>query len=120
MHSLERTWFAGMSSAASPFRGRGDYAGAQDYRLLPFRFGQQDGERYILTNDVGEYVLLRRDELVALKDRTIDRASTPYRKLKSRHFLFDDASKVSIDLLALKYRTRLEPLADFTGLHIFV
>jgi His-Xaa-Ser system radical SAM maturase HxsB len=40
--------------------------------------------------------------------------------LKARHFLFDEQSRVALDLLALKYRTRADALAAFTGLHMFV
>jgi His-Xaa-Ser system radical SAM maturase HxsB len=43
-----------------------------------------------------------------------------YAELKARHFLIDDDTNVAIDLLALKTRTKLAPLASFTGLHIFV
>jgi His-Xaa-Ser system radical SAM maturase HxsB len=40
--------------------------------------------------------------------------------LKAKHFLFDDDSRVTLDLLALKYRTRAERVAEFTALHMFV
>lgn len=43
-----------------------------------------------------------------------------YNELKSKHFLIDSDSDVALDLLALKVRTKLSPLANFTGLHIFV
>jgi His-Xaa-Ser system radical SAM maturase HxsB len=87
---------------------------------LPFRFGQLAGERYVVTNDVGEYVLLDRDDLVSFAERRLHPTSDAYRRLKAKHFLFDEGSRVALDLLALKYRTRLEPLAESTGLHIFV
>src|SRR3546814_13294558 len=43
-----------------------------------------------------------------------------YSELKAKHFLVDGDSNVAIDLLALKVRTKLQRLSDFTGLHIFV
>src|SRR4030088_1002107 len=46
--------------------------------------------------------------------------SRGYDDLKSKHFIIDGASSVATDLLALKVRTKLRRLADFTGLHIFV
>jgi His-Xaa-Ser system radical SAM maturase HxsB len=52
--------------------------------------------------------------------RQLDPQAPAYRTLKSRHFLLDGDSSVALDLLALKQRTRLEPLAAFTSLHIFV
>jgi len=104
----------------APFHTRTEYRSEGGYRLLPFRFGHLDDQRYILTNDVGEYVLLSRNELVAFVERRLDPDDDAYKALKSRHFLFDERSRVALDLLALKYRTRAEGLASFTGLHIFV
>lgn len=102
------------------FQSRDEFQPDQGYQLLPFRFGRLDDRRYILTNEVGEYTLLTRDELVALVDRRLDSSGEPYRSLKSKHFLFDDYSRTAIDLLALKYRSRAERTSWFTGLHIFV
>jgi His-Xaa-Ser system radical SAM maturase HxsB len=59
-------------------------------------------------------------ELVAFVDRRLPPENATYRSLKSKHFLFDGDSRAALDLLALKYRTRLAPLAGSTGLHIFV
>lgn len=102
------------------FRDRAQFAPPPDYRLLPFRFTRLVGERYIVTNDVGEHVVLARDDLVAFVRHELAVTSNVYRELKSRHFLFDVESKIALDLLALKYRTRAAPIADLTGLHIFV
>jgi His-Xaa-Ser system radical SAM maturase HxsB len=73
-----------------------------------------------MTNDVGEHVVASRDELLAFNRRELPPVSKLYRELKSRHFLFDDESRAALDLLALKYRTRAAPIAELTGLHIFV
>lgn len=102
------------------FQDRNHFRPRSDYRILPFRFGRLDGERYVLTNEVGEYALLGRDDLQSFVDRRLDVAGAVYQTLKAKHFLFDDESRVALDLLALKYRTRAEPLSWFTGLHIFV
>lgn len=107
-------------STQTPFRNRGAFAPTPDYRLLPLRFGRLDRDRYVVTNDVGEYVVLPREDLVEFTERRLPTTSPLYRALKAKHFLFDDKSKVALDLLALKYRSRLEHLASFTGLHIFV
>jgi His-Xaa-Ser system radical SAM maturase HxsB len=107
-------------SIRAPFHGRDAFAPTHTYRLLPMRFGRLDGDRYVITNDVGEYVVLPREELVAFAERRLQPASPAYRAMKAKHILFDDDAKVALDLLALKYRSRLEPLASFTGLHIFV
>lgn len=102
------------------FRLRSEFRPDPNYRLLPFRFGRLDAQRYIVTNDVGEYAVLRPEELRAFVDRRLDSETNPYKTLKARHFLFDDNSRVALDLLALKYRTRAEVLSCFTGLHMFV
>jgi His-Xaa-Ser system radical SAM maturase HxsB len=106
--------------ARASFHPRSEYAPHAAYRLLPLRFGRLDDHAYIVTNDVGEYVRLERDDLVAFIERRLEPDSRVYKALKSRHFLYDDGTAVAFDLLALKYRSRAERIAAFTGLHIFV
>ncbi|MFX8637234.1 hypothetical protein ABTM28_21075, partial [Acinetobacter baumannii] len=43
-----------------------------------------------------------------------------YSELKAKHFLLDGDSDVTVDLLSVKLRTKLAPLANFTALHLFV
>jgi His-Xaa-Ser system radical SAM maturase HxsB len=57
------------------------------------------------------------DEFVSKK---IERNSDAYIDLRSKHFLIDQSNEIAIDLLALKLRTKLSRLSDFTALHIFV
>lgn len=109
-----------MTALGSRFRDHSHFAPAAKYRLLPFRFGRLDATRYVVTNDVGEYVLLSRPDLVAFTRRELATTSDTYRTLKARHFLFDEDSECALDLLALKYRTRAEQISSFTGLHMFV
>lgn len=106
--------------AAATFRPRSAFASTGDYRLLPFRFAQLSGDRYVAVNDVGEYVSLDRADLVAFVERKLAPSNPIYRALKARHFLIDDPTSVALELLALKYRSRAELTAAFTGLHIFV
>lgn len=102
------------------FRDRAMFEPPRDYRLLPFRFTRLDEARYVVTNDVGEYLVVRHDEIVSFVRRELSTTTRLYQDLKARHFLFDDGSRVALELLALKYRTRVAPIADLTGLHIFV
>lgn len=90
------------------------------YRLLPLRFTPLDATRYVVSNLVGEYVVLRRDELQSLVLRQLPAGSDLYDELKSRHLIRDADSDVAIDLLALKYRTKLARISQFTSLHMFV
>ena len=91
-----------------------------DYRLLPFNFTQLDGNDYALTNAVGEFHVLPRSTLEAFAKHRLSRLDPAYNDLKSKHFFLDDDSSVAMDLLALKARTRLSFLRNFTTLHIFV
>lgn len=109
-----------MSELAATFRDRSEFAPRGPYRLLPARFTRLDETRYVVSNDAGEYVVLERADLEAYVRKELRLDGAAYAALKARHFLFDDDSRVAIDLLALKYRTRVERLADFTGLHMFV
>lgn len=90
------------------------------YKLLPFRFARLEGSDYVLTNEVGEYQILDRDTLEEFVRHRLSPSSPHYADLKSRHFLLDEDSSVTLDLLALKKRTKLHRLSQFTGLHIFV
>jgi uncharacterized protein len=97
-----------------------DQAAPHTYHLLPCRFIALDGLRYVLTNEVGEYLVVSRDALDRFVNKRLGAHELLYHDLKAKHFLFDDDSNVAIDLLALKYRTKARFIAQFTALHIFV
>ena len=109
-----------MIALREPFLDRSSFPAPATYRLLPFRFQRLPDDRYVVTNDVGEFVILAREELVAFQQKRLRSDSSTYRNLKARHFLFDEYSDCALDLLTLKVRTRAAPVANFTALHIFV
>lgn len=90
------------------------------YRLLPFNFTPLDDSRYVLTNIVGEYAVLPRQELHDLIKHRLSPSATSYADLVARHFLMESNSDVALDLLALKARTKFRRLSNFTALHLFV
>lgn len=90
------------------------------YELLPFRFEELENGGLVLTNFVGEYVFVEREELTALVDKKLDPLSSIYSTLRARHFLKENNDKASIELLALKIRTKYSRLRNFTNLHLFV
>ena len=90
------------------------------YQLLPFKFSELDTNNYLLTNIAGEFVVLKKDLIRPLVEHQLDDSSEEYVNLRSRQFLQDTHNQVAIDLLALKLRTRLINLPQFTALHIFV
>jgi His-Xaa-Ser system radical SAM maturase HxsB len=89
-------------------------------RPLPFRFMPLDSSRYVATNLVGEHVVVPRNALVDLIEGRIDHRSPYFDDFQARHFLATPTSQVALELLATKYRTKLDSLAQFTSLHLFV
>lgn len=96
----------------------GDSKGS--YQLLPMRFLRRDDGQYLLSNDVGEYMLLDSEQFLHLTQHTLNPDKPIYKNLKSKHFLTDNEQGVWLDLLAAKYRTKKSFLDGFTKLHIFV
>lgn len=74
----------------------------------------------MLTNMVGEYFVADRSTIEQFARHSLSFRSPAYAELKSKHFLEDADSTVARDLLALKVRTKLRHLENFTSLHIFV
>lgn len=109
-----------MTALHPRFRGRAEFAPRADYRLLPFRFIRLDDARYVVTNDVGEHVVMTRAQLATFARHELPVTAALYRELKAKHLVFDDDSRSALDLLAIKYRTRAAVVANLTGLHIFV
>jgi uncharacterized protein len=90
------------------------------YKLLPIRFTRLDGERYVVSNISGEYLVLGREVIEDLVEHRLAPGTSLYDDLKSKHFIYDDDSSAALALTGLKYRTKLSQAAFFTGLHIFV
>jgi len=90
------------------------------YHLLPFRFSRLAGERYVVTNEAGEWQVLTRPELEGLVRKTLQFDTPIYQALKTKHFLQDQGSDIAADLLTLKVRTKRARIANFTGLFMFV
>src|ERR1022692_3493527 len=105
----------------SPFRPISEFLPQSGhFSLLPFRFIKLDDSRYVLTNFAGEYIVTDRGSLVRFVKKDLAPDSDLYARLKSRHLLNDSAHPVALNLLATKYRTKQQPLSEFTGLHMFV
>ena len=90
------------------------------YRLLPLRFTRLDDNRYVVSNMVGEYLVMERDAVSQMVQHQLPSGSDLYDDLKAKHFIYSAGSESAIKLTALKYRTKLDRLAQFTGLHMFV
>lgn len=103
----------------TPLSGYRDGEG-DSYKLLPLRFIPLDTSRYVLTNIVGEYLVVPREVIDDLVHHRIPRDTPIYDDLKSKHLIADADSTVAHELLGLKYRSKLNRISNFTGLHMFV
>jgi uncharacterized protein len=104
----------------SKFRPAEAYIPKSEYQLLPFKFERLNNYEYILTNMVGEYLILSHQKLLETINHTLSPFSREYSDLRSKHFIQLPEEKSPRELLALKLRTKWSRLADFTNLHIFV
>lgn len=102
------------------FQGVDAYRASRPYEILPLRFVALDAARVVVTNLVGEHLVLSRPEFELLVNGRLSPQSALYAELVARHIVLDDRGQSALDLLAVKYRTRQSALADFTGLHMFV
>lgn len=90
------------------------------YELLPFRFESLDNDDVVLTNFVGEFVILKRDKLDEVVHKRLSPSDETYSLLRSRHFIKEASDIASIQLLGLKTRTKYSNIRNFTNLHLFV
>ena len=90
------------------------------YELLPFNFEPINDDELVITNLAGEFAFITRDELRATVNKILDPSSKTYIYLRSRHFIKESGDQASVDLLAIKIRTKYSKLRNFTNLHIFV
>jgi uncharacterized protein len=104
----------------SKFLPSSAFAADGAYTLLPFNFTPLDGEHYVATNMVGEYVRLDRRSLERLVTHELSPDEPLFRDLRAKHFFEVHGDRSPRELLALKTRTRYQRLPNFTNLHIFV
>ena len=104
----------------SKFRKLDFYAQQRPYELLPFKFDRLNDCEYVITNMAGEYHVLPMPILEPLISRTLPLTSELIPTLRSKQFIRFPEEEAPLQLLALKIRTRLSRLAQFTNLHIFV
>lgn len=89
------------------------------WELLPLRFHQLSDDRVVVTNMVGEHLVLPRRELDAVVAGEGASAQT-LAAMRARHMLREPEETLPLELLAVKLRTRTRRLAEMTALHMFV
>lgn len=90
------------------------------YQLLPFRFERFNDEEYLLTNEVGEYIFLHKDDFNAFVEGKLDVHSDLFYDIVSKQIATTDSIDDVINMLATKFRTKKSILKDFTSLHMVV
>ena len=60
------------------------------YQILPFRFARFNSEKYLLTNDVGEYIFLNNDEFNKFVKGGIDPRSDLFYNIASKQIATTD------------------------------
>ena len=92
----------------------------KEYKLLPFRFERLNKSEYVLTNFSSELACIADHQLERIVNHQLSPNEPLYADLRAKHFIYETQDKAPIELLALKYRTKLARLANFTSLHLFV
>lgn len=90
------------------------------YQLLPFRFERFNDEEYLLTNEVGEYIFLHKDDFNAFVEGKLDVHSDLFYDIVSKQIATTDNVGDVVNMLATKFRTKKSILKDFTSLHMVV
>jgi uncharacterized protein len=92
---------------------------ANNLRWLPFKFDRLHPDQVIISNSVGEWMMLNDQEFDQLANRDFS-SEHLVRQLLAKHFIYRPNETTSQRLLPLKLATRNRQLVHGTGLHIFV
>ncbi|MCF6366589.1 MAG: His-Xaa-Ser system radical SAM maturase HxsB [Bacteroidales bacterium] len=90
-----------------------------DYQILPYRFERID-ETVFLSNEVGEHLYLSNKQFDEFVNHKLDLSSQVYNNLKSKQIIADKNIDDVVNMLATKFRTKKNFLAEFTSLHMIV
>jgi len=88
---------------------------------MPFNFLRLPNSNELITNIVGDYLILPSGSIRNIVKRKISKKNDKefYLDLVSNYFISETPLNPLIDILALKYRTKKEFISSFTRLHIF-
>lgn len=104
----------------SKFQKLEHYERSDSYELLPFKFDRLNDSEYVMTNMAGEFHIVASEVLDALVHKRLPQSSGLIPTLRAKQFIRFPGEEAPVQLLALKTRTKMARLADFTNLHIFV
>jgi His-Xaa-Ser system radical SAM maturase HxsB len=93
---------------------------AGDLQLLPLRFERLDGDRYLVTNLVGDALPLSAGELDLITSLDVKPGDGLYERAFARLLIGQKGQRSQFQLLALRLRSRMAFLREATPLHLFV
>lgn len=76
------------------------------YQLLPFRFDRFSDDEYLLTNEVGEYLFMTKEDFLKFVNYELDVNSDLYLDAESKQIATRDDISDVIKMLATKFRTK--------------
>ena len=85
----------------------------------PFNF-KKINNKLLITNDLGNYEYLTKDEFYQFVNKKLDSSSDLYCRLKEKMFLFDDSIEYYVKAVSPHLRSSKSYLYAATSLHIFV
>jgi His-Xaa-Ser system radical SAM maturase HxsB len=91
-----------------------------DLQLLPLRFERLDPSRCLVTNMVGDGLLLSSDELERVTSLNLTAGDGLYERAFSKLLISRKGQTSQLQLLALRLRSRMAFLREATALHLFV
>lgn len=89
-------------------------------QLLPLRFERAGAGRYLVSNMVGEFVLLSGDEFERLVNLQLAPGDELYEKAYASHLIIRAGQTAQLQLLAMRLRSRMGFLREPSALHMFV
>jgi uncharacterized protein len=102
------------------FREATAFAPATDLQLLPLRFERLRPGRYFVSNLVGEGLLLNREQLDRIVSLDLSPGDGLYERAFEKLLVAARGQRSSLQLLAMRLRSRMAFLQQPTALHIFV
>src|SRR5215467_7455481 len=102
------------------FREAAAFIPASELQLLPIRFEHLPSNRYLVSNLVGDALVLDREELDRVISLDIKPGDSLYERAFEKQFVCHRGQQASLQLLAMRLRSRMAFLQELTPLNIFV
>lgn len=98
------------------------YNTSETYYLLPFKFKSLNSSVDIITNDIGDFVLVPKNFISELINKRFQKNDNIdlYYNLISNFIISETPVPELLEVLVARYRTKKSFLDHFTALHIFV